>query len=168
VFCPNCREAVARDSKSCSGCGARIAAPIPRTLHWAGLLLLNILTVGIFANIWCFVQANFARKIDEGSRAMLWYALSIGAELCSLVVATVGGTKTGLTAYLAGGAVILYAVGTWSIKQSIDQYYQNTMRIPSRLSGMMTIVLSQIYLQYHFSRIRTWSSDERPTADHCD
>ena len=119
MFCPNCREAVARDSKSCSGCGARIAAPIPRTLHWAVLLLLNILTVGIFANIWCFVQANFARKIDEGSRAMLWYALSIGAELCSLVVATVGGTKTGLTAYLAGGAVILRC---WNLEhQTIDR-----------------------------------------------
>ena len=127
----------------------------PPTLHWALLLLLDLVTAGIFGIIWSFVQSDFARKIDSDSNATLWYT-------CWLVA--VGG---GVTAVLTGGgreigffyglswicAFVFYQMGNFSIKKSVELYYGLTGQTERRLSGRMMVFFGQVYLQYHFCRI---------------
>src|SRR4051795_12596976 len=44
--------------------------PLPPNLHWAIVLVLSIVTVGIFWLIWLFVQAAWVKKVRAESRAI--------------------------------------------------------------------------------------------------
>ena len=138
---------------------AMVIEPKPPALHWALLLLIDLATAGIFAILWSFVQANFARKIDSDSKATLWYqwwlltAFGLAAMRVILGSATVGqnvGLFYGLM-YLA--CFLFYQIGNFSIKNSLERYYGSMGQAQRRLSGRMMVFFGQIYLQYHFSRI---------------
>ena len=49
-----------------------LTGPIPPSLHWALLLLLSIVSLGLFSRMWIFVQARFVKKIDPAGYASLW------------------------------------------------------------------------------------------------
>jgi hypothetical protein len=141
---------------------ATVIAPKPPALHWALLLLIDIVTAGVFGIIWSFVQANYAGKIDSDSKATLWYEWwlgTVGALTAMRVIfgsATVGqsvGLFYGLM-YIA--CFLFYQIGNFSIKKSVELYYSSTDRMEQRLSGRMMVFFGQVYLQYHFSRIAKW------------
>ena len=146
------------DSDS-SGQVATVIEPSPPALHWALLLLIDLVTVGIFGIAWSFVQANFARKIDCDSKAMLWYewwlGMAVGVAAMKVIFgsATVGqnvGLFYGLM-YIA--CFLFYQIGNFSIKRSLELHYGSTGQMERRLSGRMMVFFGQVYLQYHFSRI---------------
>src|SRR5579872_6823467 len=100
------------------------AEPKPPSLHWVLLLLADTVTFGLFAMIWAFVQARFARKIDAGSRAILWYLM----WLCLLIVLVamqmnLGSAPVGKYQGLFYGLLYIafmfcYQAGNFSIKTS--------------------------------------------------
>ena len=65
-----------------SAAADREAMPPPPSMHWGVLLLLMLVTLGLFGIVWPFVQANWVRKVDRQSKAML--LLSIGV-VCLVV-----------------------------------------------------------------------------------
>ena len=54
------------------------AGPLPPGLHWVLVLLLAIVTCGIFSIVWLFIEANFVKKIRPNCNAIMLYALGIG------------------------------------------------------------------------------------------
>jgi hypothetical protein len=137
--------------------GAQI---VPPNLHWALLLLLCI--TWIFPVIWAFIQAGFARKIDQSSNAMwgfvLWLILS-GTDLAMNISAVMAGGQAS-TSELAGllglGGVVCYYWGVYGIRKSMVTYYNSVEPIQLQLSGVMTFFFGILYLQYHMSRIARW------------
>jgi hypothetical protein len=138
---------------------ATVIEPKPPALHWALLLLINLVTASIFAIIWSFVQANFARKIDSDSKATLWYEWVLGivgglSAMRLIFGSATFGQKGGLFYGLMFIASFLfYQMGNFSIKRSLELYYGSTGRMERRLSGRMMVFFGQVYLQYHFNRI---------------
>src|ERR1022692_1302394 len=138
---------------------ATVIEPKPPALHWALLLLIDLVTAGIFGIVWSFVQANFARKIDSDSKATLWYEwwLGIVGGLAAMRVifgsATVGQNAGFFYGLMWIASFLFYQMGNFSIKRSVELYYGSTGKMERRLSGQMMVFFGQVYLQYHFSRI---------------
>src|SRR5438105_15138045 len=45
--------------------------PPPSALHWGILVLLGVLTCGLFGWVWAFIEAAWVKKIDPASKALL-------------------------------------------------------------------------------------------------
>jgi hypothetical protein len=100
----------------------------PPALHWALVLLLDLVTVGCFDIYWCFVQARFARRIDDESRASLWYAWWLGTVAGVVLLAVVFGPaalrNSAVGGFLDLACIVCYQAGNFSIKKSLEVYYE--------------------------------------------
>jgi GYF domain 2 len=131
--------------------------PAPPSFHWVLVLVLALVTCGLFAWVWMFVEATFVKRLDRGSNAILYYALA-------LVIAFGGGIYAGLahSQELQGLATIastvLAIVGHYSIKGSLEAHYNREEPIGLSLSGVMVFFFNVLYFQYHFSEIAKWKA----------
>jgi hypothetical protein len=128
--------------------------PSPPSLHWALVLLLGIVTCGIFLWIWALVEANWVRKVQPASKAMILWAFAIVLSFINGVLSQThdSGTKA-LGSLFSLGAIVLSIVGAFSMKNSIEEHYNTAEPIGLQLSGVMTFFFAIFYFQYHFSRI---------------
>lgn len=55
----------------------RARLPEPPSLHWFLLLVLCLVTAGLFAIVWPFVQASWVKKIDPESKATTWLVAAL-------------------------------------------------------------------------------------------
>jgi hypothetical protein len=115
-------------------------------LRWPLVLILSLVTLGLFEDAWLLWQSRWAKKVDPTSRATIF---AIGGLLLFIL----GGVFTELPDFrsLAGwielGGLVLSQVGNFSVKGTIEKHYDVS------LSGIMTIFFTSIYLQYHFDRL---------------
>ncbi len=61
--------------------------PSPPSLHWALVLLLSVVTCGIFLWIWALVEANWVRKVQPTSKEMVLWSFTILLSLIEVVLA---------------------------------------------------------------------------------
>jgi hypothetical protein len=140
---------------------AMAAGPVPPDFHWALVLLITVLTCGIFNSVWIIVEAAWIRKIKPASKGLLLVIIGIasiyGIQLVSGFIAGINNTEPNPLAgllVLAGAIVLL--IGTFVMRSDLEDYYNSVEPINLRLSGVMTFFFSVFYFQYHFSRIAKW------------
>ncbi len=145
---------------------------IPPSLHWALVLLLSLVTCGIFHMIWMFVEASFVKKLRPDCKAVMMYAIGLvmygialvaefARAFASGLAGAVGNSEfavlTGLLSTVGPLAyIVLFQIGNFSIKNCLEDYYNSEEPIQLRLSGVMTFFFNVLYFQYHFSRIAAW------------
>jgi hypothetical protein len=118
----------------------------PPTLRWPLVLILSIVTLGLFEDAWLLWQSRWAKKVDPRSRATMFL---VGGVLLFLI----GGGFSAIPDFksLAGwvefGGLVVSQVGSFSVKGTMEKHYNVA------LSGIMTIFFSAIYFQYHFDRL---------------
>jgi hypothetical protein len=133
--------------------------PLPPNLHWAGLLVLNILTskfFNLFNLIWALILANWGRKLSGDNKPLVLVAMYpasmvAGFIAISMHVFAVGGL-------LILGGLIVYLFGIFAIREAMENYYNSVENIGLSLSGPMTFFFSTVYLQYHVNRIARWKA----------
>jgi magnesium-transporting ATPase (P-type) len=147
--------------------------PIPPSLHWLLLILIHLFTFGLFGFIWFFVQSSWIRKINRNSKATGFFVLSILSLVASIAATSVvgasvamdGGVVPGLnmmTALVVLGVLllivspVLFYVGIFSMKKSLETYYNTIEPIGLRMSAGMVFFFHTLYFQYHFTRIAEW------------
>jgi hypothetical protein len=150
---------IARDSQSQSGAGP--AVPHPPSLGWGWLCVLVGLTFGVFLVVWMLVQSVWVRKIDPKSKATLFYTLAVLTYVALFVIGNVEqNVNTTFQMVLQTGlwwaGAILYVVGSFSIKRSLEWYYNTAEPIKLHLSSPMVVFFGTIYLQYFLSEIAYW------------
>jgi hypothetical protein len=148
------------------GAPAGYAAPVvsqyppPPSLHWGILVLLGVLTCGLFGWVWAFVQAAWVKKVDPQSKALLYYGISVGllglmlgAGFAEGMAGRPGAANGGifLICRIAGG--IMWLVAAFNMRSSIEDHYYSKEPIGLSLNGVMTFFFSVYYFQYHFTRI---------------
>ena len=148
------------------GAPAGYAAPVvsqyppPPSLHWGILVLLGVLTCGLFGWVWAFVQAAWVKKVDPESKALLYYGISVGllvlmfgAGFAEGMAGRPGAANGGifLICRIAGG--IMWLVAAFNMRSSIENHYYSKEPIGLSLNGVMTFFFSIYYFQYHFTRI---------------
>jgi hypothetical protein len=145
-----------------AGYAAPVASqyPAPPSLHWGILVLLGVLTCGIFGWVWAFVQAAWVKKVDPQSKALMYYGISIGLFVLMFGagfaegIAGRPGAANGpvfLICRIAGG--IMWLVAAFNMRSSIEDHYCSKEPIGLSLNGVMTFFFSIYYFQYHFTRI---------------
>jgi hypothetical protein len=126
--------------------------PPPPNLHWGIVLALNLVTCGLFGWAWIIVQAVWVRKVQPESKALVYIIVSLGmlfaggAMNASRQIAPTGG-------FIYIGGLVLWFVGVFSMKASIEEHFNSAEPIGLRLSGVMTFFFTMIYFQYHFTEI---------------
>jgi hypothetical protein len=136
---------------------AALQYPNPPNLHWGVVLLLGIVTCGIFSCVWMFIQASYVTKIDRNSKAMVFYGIGLGAAIFGNIVASLLHSEARALGYLVYfGGLVLVIVGHFNIKASLEEHFNSAEPINLRLSGVMTFFFNALYFQYHFTRINNW------------
>jgi hypothetical protein len=134
------------------GMNAISAAPLPPGgLHWAVLLLLVAVTLGIFGWIWSFIQANWVKKIDRENKAILYFVIYVVSWVAGQALNIAREPLLALPAFLV--ALVFVLMGLFSMRASMQRYYNTVEPRGLRLSGVMTFFFGIIYLQYHLNRI---------------
>ena len=144
---------------------APTAGPMPPNMHWAVVLILTWITVGLAGLIWCFKEASFVKKIDPASKArtlLVATLLGMVAQVALYFVALSSGSATTLAAIgmvvmvLNLVMMVLGLVAIFGMRASMVRYYNTVEPMGLRLSGVMTFFFNILYFQYHFSRIAGW------------
>jgi hypothetical protein len=118
----------------------------PPTLRWPFVLILSILTLGIFEDVWLLWQSRWAKKVDPRSRATIFLAAGLLLFLVGWVFTEMADFKS-LAGWVEIGGLVLSQIGNFSIKGTMEKHYNVS------LSGVMTIFFTAIYFQYHFDRL---------------
>ncbi|MBS1800309.1 MAG: DUF4339 domain-containing protein [Acidobacteria bacterium] len=136
--------------------------PDPPNLHWALVLVIAICTCGVFAIIWDFVQVLWVRRIEPQTRAFTYFLFYVVLSFIN------GGLSAGASAavmsghtphrhpasfVIALGVFVLVILYRFSMKNSIEQFYNTVEPLGLRLGPVMTFFFGGLYFQYHFNRI---------------
>ena len=143
----------------------RAELPMPPSLHWGLVLLFTMLTFGIFAIIWPFIQASWVRKIDSGSKATLLLTLAFIACVVGEIfyfsgirsLATGGAGLTGFGGLLILGYVVLYFVAYFSMANSMRRNLI-PIGLPVEIGGITLFFFNMYYLQGQLSWIARWKN----------
>lgn len=134
---------------------------IPVDLHWALVLLLGLISCGLFFSAWLIVEAAFVRKIRRESKGLLLICVGIGGAygssfLSGFLRALNGGQSNPGWTVLYLGCLVVQLVGIFAVRSDLEEYYNSVEPINLQLSGVMTFFFSVFYFQYHLSRISRW------------
>lgn len=105
----------------------RLAKPMPKPvrLHWGWLVLIEVLTRGLFGPV-CFVPAMILLGGIEGA---------------------VGATQDQIGMIVGFATIVYVGMYLWTIYQMRSELEAQPIGIP--LGGVMTFFFSVIYFQYH-------------------
>jgi hypothetical protein len=134
--------------------------PPPPSLHWGILILLGVLTCGIFGWVWAFILAAWVKKVQPESKALLYYGIAVGlfvlmfggAFMAGVQGQAGAGREPVLLLFRLGGA-IMWLVAAFNMRSSIEDHFNSAEPIGLSLNGVMTFFFSIYYFQYHFTRI---------------
>jgi hypothetical protein len=135
---------------------ARVAAsptvPSPPGLHWAIVLALGIVTVGIFLDIWLIVQARWVRKFEPTSKALPLAIVSIVVSVIAEILNSLHApTQVAAVAFVV--SFVLALVPTFSVRDSLARYLSGRTGRPAYLGSFLTLILGPIYLQFHMNKV---------------
>jgi len=134
-------------------------------MHWALLLILGSVTLGIYYIVGIVKQLQFIKRIDpqnpSGKLLLLALAGAVGyGVLVGVAVALQSGTLIATIGALGSllnlGITAMCIVAYFKMRASLLQYYNTVENIGLKLSGVMTFFFNILYFQYHFHRIAKW------------
>ena len=142
---------------------AMTGAADPPNLSWVLVLVLSILTCGLFSFIWDFVQSAWMRRVQPTSNALFLYIAAFVFELfnASFSVGNMMSMRAGLGlrhsspwgSLLGLLAFALLIAARFSMRASMEDHYNRVDPIGLRLGPVMTFFFGELYFQYHFNKI---------------
>jgi hypothetical protein len=133
--------------------------PVPADLHWALVLLITIVTCGLFGWAWLFVEAAYVRKIRPSSHGLLFSVFGFGVWLIGACINGYNRAIHGTSSpnwFFSIVAFALVIVALFQMKSDLEDYYNSEEPIHLQLNGVMTFFFGTLYFQHHFSRIAQW------------
>ncbi len=138
--------------------------PPPPNLHWAICLMLSLVTCGIFSVVWIMVEAVWVKKVQPASKAVTYFGIVIGMWVLSFVLSISGAVSSartghadsslqGIQGVITLGYCIVWIVGAFNMRDSIEEHFNSAEPIGLSLSGVMTFFFNVWYFQYHFTKI---------------
>jgi hypothetical protein len=145
------------------------AYPAPPSLNWALVLVLAVVTCGVFPLIWMFIQASFVKKIDRECKAIPMFIVGlivipvvflVQALAIAAMVRSAGHEAMMLVQLMSIFVCLIpsifFLIGIFQIRKSLVRHYTTVEPINLQLSGAMTFFFNIYYFQYHLTRIANW------------
>lgn len=137
--------------------------PPPPSLHWIVVLLLAIVTCGLFAWVWAIIEAVWVQKVEPASKSLIYWGSAIGLQVVYVILSIVfsafpDSNFKAFALLVQIGGLVLWFVGAFHIKAMLEEHFSVAEPLPGgfQLSGVMTFFFSVYYFQYHFSQINEW------------
>ncbi|HEY0794597.1 MAG TPA: DUF4339 domain-containing protein [Acidisarcina sp.] len=130
--------------------------PDPPNLHWGLVLLFTVLTCGLFAVVWDVVQGAWAKTVEPHSNAIYYYIGGIVLYVIiigDIIYETSIHQNSSITGFLNIGLVILFLIGRFSLRSTLEDHFNNAEPAQLELSGVMTFFFGTYYFQYHLNDI---------------
>jgi hypothetical protein len=144
-------------SFSSASASALAVYPDPPNLQWGLVLLFSVLSCGLFTMAWDLVQAAWMKRVEPTSKAIFYYGAGAAAIFCIFGVSFVTAfNHTGpspLVSLFQLASSVLFLVGRFSLKSSLEDHFNGAEPIGLSLSGVMTFFFGGIYFQYHINDI---------------
>lgn len=129
----------------------------PPRLHWAWVLVLSIVTAGVFWMVWMVVQAYWVKKATGNSKAFAWTLAYLFFVVGLMVVAVAGSVFYTLTEQHSliadfmdtlqnlrrAVGFLLYIMSAFMLKSALES---SPIGIP--LHGLGALFLGPVYFQY--------------------
>ena len=135
--------------------GSATTMPRPPGFPWILVLVLNLVTLGLFGCAWAIVQAVWARELDRSSKALGLYIVAMAMEVAGALLEVMHASVP-IQALVQLAAVLVATFAAFSVKDTLAKYITNVEGTPTWLSGLMTIIFGEVYLQYHMNRVRSF------------
>lgn len=138
------------------------AYPDPPNLHWGLVLLIGILTCGVFFVIWDLVQVLWMKRVQPQTKALPYFIayvvlsfLNFGASLGNTAAVMQGGHphSSPLSVLTGVATFVLVIIYRFAMKASLEQHFNGPEPIGLRLGPVMTFFFGGLYFQYHFNKI---------------
>lgn len=152
----------------------RAYLPPPPSLHWGWVFLLSVLTLGIFAIVWPFIQAGWVRRIDPRSSASLLLWLSLGGLLASFFLIPMWSpvndaaslTSVARVAKLLQLASAVFFYSAYFAMAASIRRHMTIYRLPVRIGAITLFFFNTLYLQAQLTWLARWQQTgrDRPTA----
>jgi|SRR5215469_9170713 len=134
------------------------AFPPPPRLHWAWVLVLSIVTFGIFWAVWLVIQARWVKKASGNVRPFVWtvaYLVFVCLMIVAAIVVAVYLTVMGQHGVYADFAdkirnlqravgFLLYIASVYMLKSALE-----SQPIKIRLHGLFAFMFGPVYFQAH-------------------
>lgn len=128
--------------------------PDPPEMQWPLVLVLSIVTCGIFAIFWMFKQAGYAKKLDAASQGITLYTAYLACAVAALVLSFLVGGFLPRLVNLVG--LVVAIVAAFNLRSTFERHFNTNENVGLRLHPVMTFFFSILYFQYHLSRIANW------------
>ncbi|WP_426701971.1 pilin [Rhodanobacter sp. Col0626] len=159
-----------RDESQDTSRSDRAALPTPPSLHWGLVWLFTLLTLGIFAIIWPFIQAKWTRKIDPRSNATTLLGFAMASRLIGYVFYFAGfaSLANGGEGMLGFGGLLLLAgwvlalVAYFSMAGSMRDKLASR-ELPLEIGGVTLFFFTMFYLQAQLSWLARWKHTGQTT-----
>jgi hypothetical protein len=125
--------------------------PVAPSLHWGWVAVLSVLTLGIFAIVWMFVQSVWVKKIDPRSGATTYFIIGLA---CGIVGGFFGATSV-MNYGLQVVDIVLVYMGYFSMSSSLKRFGIER-GLPMEIGGVTLFFFTTWYLQGQLTRIATW------------
>lgn len=144
---------------------AQAVYPDPPNLHWGLVLLFAVLSCGLFNIAWDLVQAAWMKRVELASKAIFYYGAATAAIVCIFVLSFVTtlnhSAQSPLVSLFQLASWVLYLIGRFSLKNSLEEHFNGPDPIGLSLSGVMTFFFGGIYFQYHINDIARRKAADR-------
>lgn len=144
------------------------AFPAPPRLHWAWVLVLSIVTFGVFWALWMTVQGWWVKKATGNSKAFAWslaYAVFLVGTFLAAIVGSVyfafWGQAYGFADFRdklmdlrSAVGFLLYIASVYLLKSGLE-----SSPIKISLHGLATLFFGPVYFQYY---LRKYSVEGKP------
>lgn len=139
----------------------------PPSLHWAVVLLLNVVTLGFFSFVWMIVQSNWVRKARGCSDAFYWSIMipCLFPAFAVLTVALVGvemftGMNIKPLQVLLIDAVKVLALISPSMASILLSGELREQPIGLKAGRWKAMIFGVTYLQFCLNRYRPVTADQ--------
>lgn len=126
-------------------------APVAPSLHWGWVALLSVLTVGIFALVWMFVQSVWVKKIAPRSGATTYLIIGV---VCGLGGGFFG-PDSQLYYIMQLINIVLVVMAYFSMSASVKRFGAER-GLPVDIGGVTLFFFTLWYMQGQLTRIARW------------
>lgn len=135
--------------------------PDPPDFPWWAVLVLGLVTTGVFSVVWDIVQSGWLKRAEQKSTAFLFYIgvavlylFKLPGILSTMTYNVFGGPAVHTHEFGLGSmSFLLVLVARFVFRKELLEHYNDRERISLQLSWLWTLILGGIYFQYHFNRI---------------
>lgn len=126
--------------------------PSPPRMHWAVVLILSIVTLGVFGYIWALIVASWLKRVRSASSALSLFAISALFALAVLASRLLASLHY-QSGWLALCAAAVWIIASFTMREDLLIHYNGDEPIGLSLGMWATFFFSICYLQYHLNQI---------------